>query len=324
MARVAVIERTGGPEVIQWVERELPPPGPGEVRVRHNAVGLNFIDTYHRSGLYPVPMPSGLGSEAAGVVEAVGEGVTSLSPGDRVATFGPGLGAYASERNVPAEILVKLPDAISDEVAAAVMLKGCTAEYLVERCARVQPGTTVLVHAAAGATGQLLVQWLKHLGASVIGTVGSPDKAERARALGADHVIEYKSEDIATRVREITGGAGVTVVLDGVGGSSWEASLKSAARRGLIVSFGNAGGPVEGVNLGVLSRHGSLFVTRPTLWDYYATPAEREAGVVRLFELVASGVLKVEIGQRFKLEDAAEAHRAIAAGETMGATLLVP
>lgn len=324
MARVAVIEKTGGPEAIRWETRDLPPPGPGEVRVRHTAVGLNFIDTYHRSGLYPVPLPSGLGSEAAGVVEAVGEGVTALAPGDRVATYGPGLGAYASERNVPAEIWSKLPDAISDEVAAAVMLKGCTAEYLVERAARVQAGMTVLVHAAAGGTGQLLVQWLKHLGATVIGTVGSPDKAVRARALGADHVIEYKHEDIAERVREITGGAGVPVVLDGVGGSTWEASLKSAARRGLIVSFGNAGGPVEGVNLGALSRHGSLFVTRPTLYDYYASAEERAAGVARVFELVSSGVLSVEIGQRFKLEDVAAAHHAIEAGETIGATLLVP
>lgn len=324
MARVAVIEKTGGPEVIQWATRDLPPPGPGEVRVRHTAVGLNFIDTYHRSGLYPVPLPSGLGSEAAGVVEAVGEGVMALVPGDRVATYGPGLGAYASERNVSAEILAKLPDAISDEVAAAVMLKGCTAEYLVERAARVQPGMTVLVHAAAGGTGQLLVQWLKHLGATVIGTAGSPEKAARAKALGANHVIEYRREDIAERVREITAGEGVPVVLDGVGGSTWEASLKSAARRGLIVSFGNAGGPVEGVNLGVLSRHGSLFVTRPTLYDYYATPAERAAGVARVFELVASGVLSVEIGQRFALEDAADAHHAIEAGETMGATLLIP
>ena len=324
MARVAVIEKAGGPEVIGWATRELPPPGPGEARVRHTAVGLNFIDTYHRSGLYPVALPSGLGSEAAGVVEAVGEGVTALAPGDRVATYGPGLGAYASARNVPAEILSKLPDAISDEVAAAVMLKGCTAEYLVERAAKVQPGMTVLVHAAAGGTGQLLVQWLKHLGATVIGTAGSPEKAARAKALGADHVIEYKREDIAQRVRDITGVAGVPVVLDGVGGSTWEASLKSAARRGLIVSFGNAGGPVEGVNLGVLSRHGSLFVTRPTLYDYYASPEERAAGVARVFELVASGVLSVEIGQRFKLEDAAAAHRAIEAGETIGATLLVP
>ncbi len=324
MARVAVIERTGGPEVILWTTHDLPPPGPGEVRVRQTAVGLNFIDTYHRSGLYPVPLPSGLGGEAAGVVEAVGAGVTSLVPGDRVATYGPDLGAYASARNVPADILSKLPDAISDEVAAAVMLKGCTAEYLVERAARVQPGMTVLVHAAAGGTGQLLVQWIKHLGATVIGTAGSPEKAARARALGADHVIEYKREDIAERVREITGGAGVPVVLDGVGGSTWEASLKSAARRGLIVSFGNAGGPVEGVNLGTLSRHGSLFVTRPTLYDYYASPEERAAGVARVFELVASGVLSVEVGQRFALEDAAAAHRAIEAGETMGATLLIP
>lgn len=324
MARVAVIEKTGGPEVIQWVERDLPPPGPGEVRVRHSAVGLNFIDTYHRSGLYPMPLPTGLGSEAAGVVEAVGEGVTALIVGDRVATYGPGLGAYANARNVPAEILYKLPDAISDEIAAAVMLKGCTAEYLVERAARVQAGMTVLVHAAAGGTGQLLVQWLKHLGATVIGTVGSAEKAERAKALGADHVIEYKREDIAGRVREITGGAGVPVVFDGVGGSTWETSLKSAARRGLIVSFGNAGGPVEGVNLGVLSRSGSLFVTRPTLYDYYASAEERAAGVARVFELVASGVLSVEIGQRFKLEDVAAAHRAIEAGETIGATLLVP
>ncbi|HEY0623068.1 quinone oxidoreductase [Sphingomonas sp.] len=324
MARVAVIEQTGGPEVIGWVERELPPPASGEVRVRQTAVGLNFIDTYHRSGLYPVPLPSGLGSEAAGIVEAVGEGVTALAPGDRVATYGPGLGAYATERNVPADILSKLPDSISDEIAAAVMLKGCTAEYLVERAARVQPGMTVLVHAAAGGTGQLLVQWLKHLGATVIGTAGSADKAKRARALGADHVIEYRNEDIAVRVREITGGEGVPVVLDGVGGSTWEASLKSAARRGLVVSFGNAGGPVEGVNLGILSRHGSLYVTRPTLYDYYATPSERAAGVARVFELVASGVLSVEIGQRFALEDAADAHRAIEAGETMGATLLVP
>ncbi len=324
MARVAVIEKTGGPEVIQWVTRDLPPPGPGEVSVRHTAAGLNFIDTYHRSGLYSVPLPSGLGSEAAGVIEAVGQGVTAFAVGDRVATYGPGLGAYASERNVPTEILSKLPDTISDEVAAAVMLKGCTAEYLVERVAKVQAGMTVLVHAAAGGTGQLLVQWLKHLGVTVIATVGSPDKAERARALGADYVIEYKREDIAERVREITGGEGVPVVFDGVGGSTWEASLKSAARRGLIVSFGNAGGPVEGVNLGVLSRNGSLFVTRPTLYDYYASPEERAAGVARVFELVASGVLSVEIGQRFALEDAAAAHRAIEAGETIGATLLIP
>lgn len=324
MARQAVIRTTGGPEVIEWIEADLPPPGPGEVRVRHEAVGLNFIDTYHRSGLYPVPLPSGLGSEAAGVVEAVGAGVTALAVGDRVVTFGPGLGAYASARNASAEIWSRIPDGMSFELAAAVMLKGCTAEYLIERCARVQPGMTVLVHAAAGGTGQLLVQWLKHIGAHVIGTVGSPEKAERARALGADHVIEYKREDIATRVREIAAGEGVPVVFDGVGASTWDASLKSAARRGLIVSFGNASGPVTGVDLGALSQHGSLFVTRPTAFHYYATPEERAAGVARVFDLVLGGVLKVEIGQRFALKDAAEAHRAIAAGETMGATLLLP
>ncbi|MBX3592973.1 quinone oxidoreductase [Sphingomonas sp.] len=324
MARVAMIERTGGPEVITWVERELPPPTAGEVRVRHAAVGLNFIDTYHRSGLYPVPLPSGLGSEAAGVVEAVGAGVTRFAPGDRVATYGPGLGAYASARNAAVDTLFALPDDIATETAAAVLLKGCTAEYLVERCARVAPGMTVLVHAAAGGTGQLIVQWLAHIGATVIGTAGSPEKAERARALGAHHVIEYRREDIAARVREITGGAGVPVVLDGVGGSTWEASLKSTARRGMIVSFGNAGGPVTGVDLAALARHGSLFATRPTLFDYYVTPDERQAGVDRVFDLVRQGVLKVEIGQRFALEDAADAHRAIAAGETIGATLLIP
>lgn len=324
MARTAMIERTGGPEVIAWVDVDLPPPGPREVQVRHAAVGLNFIDTYHRSGLYPVALPSGLGSEAAGVVEAVGDGVDGFAVGDRVATFGPGLGAYASARNASGGIWFKIPDGMSFELAAAVMLKGCTAEYLIERCARVQAGMTVLVHAAAGGTGQLLVQWLKHLGARVIGTVGSPEKAERARALGADHVIEYKHQDIAERVRAITGGEGVPVVLDGVGKSTWEASLKSTARRGLIVSFGNASGPVTGVDLGALSQHGSLFVTRPTAFHYYLTPEERAAGVARVFDLVMRGVLKVEIGQRYALEDAAEAHRAIAAGETMGATLLIP
>jgi NADPH:quinone reductase len=324
MARVAVMERTGGPEVIEWVTRELPAPGPGEVRLRTTAVGLNFIDTYHRSGLYPVALPSGLGSESAGVVEALGEGVTGFAVGDRVATFGPALGAYATERNVAAATLFRLPDDISDEVAAAVLLKGCTTEFLVERCARVQPGWPVLVHAAAGGVGQLLVQWLAHLGASVIATVGSDDKAAIAEAAGAAQVILYKREDVAERVRAITGGTGVRVVFDGVGKDTWPASLASAARRGLVISYGNASGPVEGVNLAVLNQHGSLFATRPKLFDYYAEPEEREAGVRRLFELIASGALRPQIGQRFALEDAAEAHRAIAAGETTGSTLLLP
>lgn len=325
MARVAVIEQTGGPEVIQWVTRDLPPPGPGEVRVRHEAVGLNFIDVYFRTGVYPPPqLPNGLGGEAAGVVEAVGEGVTSLAPGDRVAGFDPAHGAYATERNVPADRLFRLPDGISAETAAAVMLKGCTAEYLVERCAKVQPGMTVLVHAAAGGTGQLLVQWLKHVGATVIGTVGSPEKAAHVRALGADHVIEYRREDIVERVAQITSGKGAQVVLDGVGGATWEASLKASSRRGLIVSFGNSGGTVEGLKLVTLSQNGSVYVTRPTLFDYYAEAEERQAGVARLFDLIQRGALTVEIGQRFALEDAAEAHRALEAGKTIGATVLIP
>ena len=324
MARAAFIERTGGPEVIQWTDRDVPPPAEGEVRVRHTAVGLNFIDTYHRSGLYTLPLPSGLGSEAAGVVEALGPGVTALAIGDRVVTFGPTLGAYATERNVPAASLTKIPDAISDEIAAATFLKGCTAEFLVERCGRAQPGWTVLVHSAAGGVGQIVVQWLKHVGATVIGTVGSPEKAAQARASGADHVILYKQEDIAARTREITGGKGVPLVIDGVGKDSWQASLASTAPRGTIISFGNASGPVEGVNLATLNQHGSLFVTRPKLFDYYAIPEERLAGSARLFDLLAKGALKPEIGQRFALEDAAAAHRAIESGATAGATVLLP
>ncbi|RHW17848.1 quinone oxidoreductase [Sphingomonas gilva] len=324
MARSAVIERTGGPEVIEWREADLPEPGAGEVRVRHTAVGLNYIDTYHRSGLYPVQLPSGLGSEAAGTVEAVGAGVSALAPGDRVATFGPGLGAYATARNVAASSLFKLPDDIDDRTAAAIMLKGCTTEFLVERCARVEAGQTALVHAAAGGVGHLLVGWLKAVGATVIGSVGSEEKAERARAAGADHVLLHKQEDVAARARELTDGRGVDVVFDGVGMAMWKMSLKAAARRGMIVSFGNAGGAVEGVGLGVLARHGSLFVTRPTLFDYYITPEEREAGVARLWEMLRSGAIAPEIGQTFALTDAAEAHRALEAGETRGASLLIP
>jgi NADPH2:quinone reductase len=324
MTRAAIIERTGSPEVIRIVDLELPPPGAGEVRVRVTAIGLNFIDTYHRSGLYPVKLPSGLGSECAGVVEALGDGVTGFAVGDRVATFGPAIGAYAEARNLPAASLFRLPDTISDEIGAAALLKGCTVEFLIERCAKVQPGWTVLVHAAAGGVGQLLVQWLAHLGVTVIGTVGSEEKVAIARAAGAAHVIRYKQEDIAERVRALTNGHGVPVVFDGVGKSTWEASLKSTARRGLVISYGNASGPVEGVNLATLNQHGSLFVTRPKLYDYYATPEERSAGVSRLFELISTGALKAEIGRRFRLDEAAEAHRAIEAGETTGSTLLLP
>lgn len=324
MARIARISRTGGPEVIEWIEQELAPPGPGEVRIRTTAAGLNFIDTYHRSGLYPVALPSGLGLEAAGVVTAIGPDVHQFAPGDRVATLGPGLGAYATERNLPAAHLFRLPDAIDDETAAAALLKGCTAEFLVERCARVQPGWTVLVHAAAGGVGQILLQWLKRVGAVVIGTVGSEAKVARARAAGADHVLLSREADIARQVRAITGGDGVPVVFDGVGAATWQASLASARRRGLIISYGNASGPVEGVNLATLNQHGSLFVTRPKLQDYYATPEERADGAARLFELIATGALRPEIGQRFALEDAAEAHRQLEAGETQGSTVLIP
>ncbi len=324
MAHRIQFSRTGGPEVLEWVEQDVPAPGPGEVRIRTAAIGLNFIDTYHRSGLYPVPLPSGLGMESAGVVTDIGAGVTGFAPGDRVASFGPAIGAYATERNLPADSLFRLPDAIDDETAAAVLLKGFTAEFLVERAAKVQPGWTVLVHAAAGGVGQLLVQWLHHLGATVIATVGTEEKAARAQAAGAAHVLLSRRDDIAARTREITGGVGVQAVFDGVGAATWPASLAATARRGLILSYGNASGPVEGVALGTLNQHGSLFVTRPKLFDYYVTPEERAAGSARVFELVASGVLRPEIGQRFALQDAAEAHRRLEAGQTEGSTILLP
>lgn len=322
--RRAIVRSPGGPEVIEFEDVTLPAPGPGEVKVRHHAIGLNFIDTYHRGGVYPVPMPSGLGVEAAGVIEALGPGVDGFSVGERVCTFGPLLGAYASARNFPAAMLFHTPDTIDDALAAAVLLKGCTAEFLVERCARVQAGWPVLVHAAAGGVGLLLVQWLKHIGAVVIGTVSTPEKAALASAAGADHVIDYSHEDVAARVRALTGGEGVRVSFDGVGMATWEASLKSVGRRGLVVSYGNASAPVTGVALGALSGAGSLFVTRPTLFDYYREPGERAAGAARLFDLLSQGVLQVTIGQRFALEQAGDAHRALEARATIGSTLLIP
>ncbi|MES1972503.1 MAG: quinone oxidoreductase [Pseudomonadota bacterium] len=324
MARVARIEKTGGPEVIQWVDVDLPDPGPGEVRMRNTAVGLNYIDTYFRSGLYPSPLPAGLGSEAAGVIVAVGPGVEGFAAGDRVGTFGPSRGAYATERNLPAAGLIPLPDSVDDRTAAALLLKGCTTEFLVERCAKVQPGQAVLVHAAAGGVGHLLVGWLKAIGATVIGTVSTDEKAAQAKAAGADHVLNYKQVDVAQQVRALTEGKGVPVVLDGIGKTTWEVSLAAAARRGLIVSYGNAGGAVDGVGLGILASKGSLFVTRPTLFDYYAEAGERRQGTARLFEMLARGAIMPEIGQTFALEDAAAAHRALEAGETRGSTVLLP
>ena len=320
----AIIRQPGGPEVIEFEELDLPPPGPGEVRIRHTAIGINYIDTYHRSGLYPLPMPSGLGVEAAGVIEAVGEGVTRFKVGDRAGAMGMPLGAYATARNVSAARLVPLAEGVSDELAAALLLKGSTTEAMVERCARVQPGQDVLVHAAAGGVGLLLVQWLKHLGARVIAVVGSEAKAGLAREAGADDVLVAEGDAIAAPVRELTGGKGVEVCFDGVGKATWQASLKATARRGLIVSFGNASGPVEGVNLGVLAQHGSLFVTRFTVFDYYLDPAEAAAGAARLFDLVAGGQLKVTIGGRYPLRDAVRAHQDLEARRTTGSNLLIP
>lgn len=324
MARAARIDRTGGPEVIRWVDVDLPDPGAGEVLMRNTAVGLNYIDAYHRSGLYPIDLPAGLGSEAAGVVEAVGPDVTQVKVGDRVGTFGPARGAYATARIVKGDSLVPLPDDIDDRTAAALLLKGATTEFLVDRCARVQAGQTALVWAAAGGVGHLLVGWLKARGATVIGIAGGAEKGEDARRAGADHVLDHRSDAIAARAREITDGAGVDVVFDGVGKASWEASLKSARRRGLIVSFGNASGAVTGVNLGTLSAHGSLFATRPTLFDYYVTPEERASGFDAVFGMLRAGHIRPEIGRTFALEDAADAHRAMEAGETRGSTLLIP
>ena len=324
MERAAQIRQTGGPDVIEWADVELAAPGPGEVRMRNLAVGLNFIDTYHRGGLYPMALPSGLGMEAAGIIEAVGDGVTDWRVGDRVATFGPSIGAYATARNIAAHGLFLVPDDISDEIAAAGLLKGCTTEFLVERCAKVQPKWDILVHAAAGGVGLLLVQWLKHVGARVIGTVSTDEKAALARAAGADHVILYGKEDVAAQVRELTSGKGVEVTFDGVGRDTWETSLNATARRGLIVSYGNASGPVTGVNLGTLAQKGSLYVSRPTLFDYYHNAAERAAGAEYVFDMFRQGIIDITIGHRYALEDAAQAHRDLEGRKTVGSSILIP
>ena len=323
MERAAQIVEVGGPAVINWVDVELSPPGPGEVRMRNTAVGLNFIDTYHRRGIYPVALPSGLGLEAAGVIESLGEGVTDWKVGDRVCCFGPTLGAYATARNIEAACLFLIPDDISDEIAAAGILKGCTTEFLVERCAKVQPKSNVLVHAAAGGVGLMLVQWLKHIGANVIGTVSTEEKAALAREAGADHVILYGKEDVAKQVRLLTDGRGVEIVFDGIGMATWEASLDSARRRGLIVNYGNADAPVGGVNLGILAQKGSLYNTRPTLFDYYHHASERAAGSQYVFNMFRQGIIKVNIGQRYGLEEAAKAHSDLEGRRTTGSTVLV-
>lgn len=317
-------DRTGGSDVLQWVEEALAAPAAGEVQVRHHAVGVNFIDTYHRSGLYPVPLPSGLGQEAAGVVEAVGEGVTEFAPGDRVAYAGGPLGAYSEVRNIAARELVKLPDALSFEQGAAVMMQGLTAQYLLRRTYRVQPGDTILIHAAAGGVGLIVCQWAKALGATVIGTVSSDEKADLARRHGCDHPIVTSREKVSERVREITGGEGVPVVYDSVGRDTFMDSLACLRPLGMMVSFGNASGPVPAFEPALLAKMGSLFLTRPTLFHYTARRADLLAMADELFAVVASGQVRISVNQRYPLKDAALAHAALEARRTTGSTVLIP
>lgn len=324
MSQAIRFHQHGGPEVLQLEDVTTGQPGPGEVLLRHSAIGINFIDTYQRGGLYPVSLPSGLGSEAAGTVLAVGEGVSHVTVGDRVAYAGGPLGAYSSERLIPAGVLVKLPDHISDEVAACVMLQGMTVEYLIRRTFAVQPGMTVLWHAAAGGVGQIAVQWLHALGVNVIGTVGSATKGELARQLGCQHVINYNQEDVVARVREITGGQGVPVVYDSVGKSTFEMSLNSLAPRGTFVSFGNASGAVPAFEPLLLSQKGSLFFTRPKLGDYVASRSELEASAQALFARIGDGSIKVTPSARYALADAAQAHRDLESRRTTGSLILLP
>lgn len=316
--------QTGGPEVLSWEDVDLPAPAPGEATVRHHAVGLNYIDTYHRTGLYPLPLPSGIGMEGAGVVEAVGEGVSEVKVGDRIAYAGGPLGAYAEVRNIPAHRLLKLPDSISFATGAAMMLQGLTAAYLLRKTYRVQPGDAVLIHAAAGGVGLIACQWAKALGATVIGTVGSPAKAELAKAHGCDHVINYSSENFTQRVREITAGEGVAVVYDGVGKDTFVGSLDSLRPLGMMVSYGNASGPVPPLDLLLLSQKGSLFITRPTIATYTAKRGDLEALGAELFDAVVSGKVRIEVNQTYPLKDAAQAHRDLEARKTTGSTILLP
>lgn len=314
----------GGPEKLRWEQVELPAPAVGEITVRHHAVGLNYIDVYHRTGLYPTPdLPCVPGMEAAGVIEAIGEGVTGIMPGDRVAYATPPLGAYAEARNIKADRVVKMPDNISFEQGAAMMLQGMTAEYLLRRTFPVQAGDTILYHAAAGGVGLILCQWAKQIGATVIGTVGSSEKAELAKAHGCDHTILYRQEDIAGRVKELTDGKGVEVVYDGVGKDTWNASLDSLKARGLMVSFGNASGKVPAVELGELTSRGSLYLTRPTLMTYTADSREMRDSAKALFDVVADGSVKIEINQRYALADAVQAHIDLEARKTTGSSIML-
>jgi len=312
----------GGPEAMKWEPVEVPPPGAGEVTLRHAAIGLNYIDVYHRTGLYPQPsLPFTPGSEGAGEVIAVGEGVNSVAVGDRVAYAGP-IGAYAEQRNIPADRVVKLPDTIEDQTAAAMMLQGMTTRYLLRKTYNVGPGTVMLFHAAAGGVGLIACQWAAALGATIIGTVGSAEKGELARAHGCTHVINYREEDFVARVKDITDGAMCDVVYDSVGKDTFPASLDCLKLRGLWVSFGNASGKVPPLDIGMLAAKGSLFITRPTLASYIATRSELEETANDLFDVVTSGKVKINVNQTYPLRDAAQAHRDLEARKTTGSTVL--
>jgi len=323
-AKAIRMTRTGGPEVLEYVDVEAGEPGPGEARVRQHAIGLNYIDVYFRTGLYPMPLPSGLGQEGAGVVEAVGEGVTSVAPGDRVAYAGGGNGAYSDVRTMAAGSLVRLPDGVDFETAAAMMLQGLTVQYLFNGTYQVKPGQTILFHAAAGGVGLIACQWARALGVNLIGTVGSKEKGELAKAAGAAHVINYNEEDIVARVLEITKGAKVPVVYDSVGKDTFIRSLDCLQPRGLMVSFGNSSGAVPPFSMSELASRGSLYLTRPSLAAYTATRADLEARAADLFSMVESGKVKIDIRQRFPLADAAQAHIALEARRTTGSTILLP
>ncbi len=319
-----VIRKNGGPEVMEREDFDPGVPGPGQVRARVTAIGLNFIDTYHRSGLYPLPLPTGLGSEFAGIVEAVGPGVEGFAPNDRIAGFVPAPSSYATHVLTVASRIVRVPGGISDEIAAAAMLKGITSWMLIERIGKLEAGKSVLVHSAAGGVGSILVPWAKAAGATVIAHAGNEEKAARAKASGADHALSGEFETLAAQVRALTNGRGVDVVLDGVGAASWAASLASVARRGLIVSYGNASGPVPAISPLDLLRAGSAFLTRPTMFDYVDTPESLKLGADRLFAMIKSGTVPIEIGQRYALANAADAHQALEGRQTVGSTILLP
>ena len=323
MTKAVRFHKTGGPEVLQLDDVQVGEPGQGQARIRHTAIGVNFVDTYQRSGLYPMQLPQAAGNEGAGVVEAVGPGVTLVKPGDRVAYTGQ-IGSYCGQRVLPADRLVKIPEGISDEQAASMMLKGMTVQYLIHRTYAVKPGDTVLWHAAAGGVGLIACQWLKALGVTTIGTAGSPDKMALAKSHGADHVINYSTENFVEKVKGITGGKGVPVVYDSVGKTTWEGSLDCLRPLGMWVTFGNASGAVPPLNTLVLAQKGSLFLTRPTLATYTASRADLEMTSKSLFDIVKSGKVKIEISARYKLADAAQAHRDLEGRKTTGSVILLP